>query len=225
MATRINTSLELKFKPAHNKHYILINSSNHIIDGWSDGPHPEKEITNAICINEQGGYQFRLFPNGEENPSLFDINLLPLYKYEDGEVIPLSQVEKNIAQILQDNKNLPTIKLQLIVQSKEQLAQYLERNPLTWIDKKQYSVTQEKQSLLTEQLALYAMDNNTPLYWNASGEECHIWEITELAALAKAIANYVRPYIQYQQRKESEINETTTAEDARNIVINYETLE
>lgn len=220
MTTQINTFP----KPVYNKHYILINSSNYIIDGWSNGTHPEKEIINAICINQQGGYQFRLFPDGEENPSLFDNNFIPLYKYEDGEIRPLTKVEKTIYQTLQDNKNLPVIKLQLITDSKKLLAQYLESHPFIWTDKKAYSVTQEKQALLTEQLALYAMDPNTTLYWNASGEPCKVWPIASLASLAKSIADYVRPFVQYQQHIETEINQASTAEEARAITIDYSTV-
>ncbi len=217
-------SIEEDVSPVYNKHYIKLDKSNHIISGWSDGPHPEIDTTNAICINDQGGYQFRLFPDGEENPPLYNEDFLPLYKYEDGEILPLTKVEKNILKTVTDNKNLSNIKLQLVVDSKKLLQQYLEQNPLIWTDGKAYSVTQEKQALLTEQLALYAMDSNTTLYWNASGEPCKPWSITVLASLAKAIANYVRPYVQYQQHKESEINSAATAEEARSIVIDYSTL-
>lgn len=64
-----------------------------IVDGWSNGPHPEKDTPGAICINEEGGYQFRLFPDGEENPSLWDMDGIPLYKYEGGEVVPRTEEE------------------------------------------------------------------------------------------------------------------------------------
>lgn len=208
-------------EPFYNKHYITIDNSNNIISGWSDGPYPDKDTTDAICISEKGGYQFRLFTEGEENPNLFDIDRTPLYKYEDGEIRKLTKVEKNIFKTLRDNKNLPSIKLQLITDSKKLLSQYLEQNPLIWTDKKAYSVTTEKQALLTEQLALYAMDPETTLYWNASGEPCHQWPIASLSALAKAIANYVRPFVQYQQHIETEINDATTAEEARSIKIDY----
>ena len=68
----------------YNKHYICVDASGSIIDGWSDGPHPEKDTTDAICINEQGGYQFRLFPDGKQNPALFDsLYMVPMYKYKD----------------------------------------------------------------------------------------------------------------------------------------------
>lgn len=68
----------------YNKHYITTDVQGRIISGWSDGPHRDRDTTNAICINEQGGYQFRLTPGGEENPVLFTMDGVPLYRW-DGE--------------------------------------------------------------------------------------------------------------------------------------------
>lgn len=76
-----------------SRYYIRIDDSSRIVSGWSDGPHPGRDTTNAICINEQGGYQFRLFPDGEENPQLLSMLGIPLYKYVDGEVVQRSQEE------------------------------------------------------------------------------------------------------------------------------------
>lgn len=72
----------------YNKHYITVRQDGAITDAWSDGPNPKKDTTNAICINHKGGYQFRLYPGGEENPPIYDIDGIPLYKYVDGEVVP-----------------------------------------------------------------------------------------------------------------------------------------
>ena len=69
----------------YNAHYIRTREDGCIIDGFSDALHQPQE--GDICINEQGGYQFRLFPDGEENPSLFDFDyMIPLYKW-DGEAV------------------------------------------------------------------------------------------------------------------------------------------
>lgn len=70
----------------YNRHYITVDSQGRITSGWSDGPRPEKDTTDAICINEQGGYQFRLFPGGEENPRLYTMEGIPLYKLDAGSV-------------------------------------------------------------------------------------------------------------------------------------------
>lgn len=79
-----------------NKHYISIDDQNRIIDGWSDGPHRDKSTEGAVCINDKGGYQFRLVIDGietEENPSIWTEDLIPLYKYDNGKIIKRSEEE------------------------------------------------------------------------------------------------------------------------------------
>lgn len=71
----------------YNKHYITADAQGRITSGWSDGPHPERD-TAAICINEQGGYQFRLYPSGEENPPLHDMDGVPLYRWDGEKAVP-----------------------------------------------------------------------------------------------------------------------------------------
>lgn len=77
----------------YNRHYITIRADNSITDAWSDGPHPEKDTAVAICINEHGGYQFRLHPGGEENPPIYDMGGIPLYKWGGEQVIPRTEEE------------------------------------------------------------------------------------------------------------------------------------
>lgn len=83
-----------------NRHYITADDRGRIIDGFSDAfRQPSDE---DICINEQGGYQFRLFPGGEENPALRDRkHCIPLYKYENGEVVKRTEeeIEEDIAAL------------------------------------------------------------------------------------------------------------------------------
>ena len=64
----------------YNKHYITIDAHGRVTDGWSGGPHPERDTTGAICINEQGGYQFDSLPGGGINPSIHTTDGIPLYK-------------------------------------------------------------------------------------------------------------------------------------------------
>lgn len=84
----------------YNKHYITVDERNRIVNGFSDAFYRPSETD--ICINEQGGYQFRLFPGGEENPSLHEWpHMIPLYKYENGEVVKRTEeeIEADIADI------------------------------------------------------------------------------------------------------------------------------
>lgn len=82
------------------KHYITVDDQGRITNGFSDAFHQPSE--KDICINEQGGYQFRLFPNGEENPVLYEENGIPLYKYDGGVV-----AKRSAADIAEDTAALP----------------------------------------------------------------------------------------------------------------------
>lgn len=77
----------------YDRHYITTRPDGAITDAWSDGPHPEKDTTKAVCINEQGGYQFRLYQGGEENPPIYDMDGIPLYKWDGEHVIPRTDEE------------------------------------------------------------------------------------------------------------------------------------
>lgn len=92
---------EIDFEPFYNQHYIEIDKSSNIIKGWSEAFAPATE--NAICINEQGGYQFRLWPNDEENPNMFTMDGIPLYKWDGEQVVARSE-----AEIEADREAIPT---------------------------------------------------------------------------------------------------------------------
>lgn len=76
-----------------NKHYITTDALDRVTARWSDGPHPDRDTTGAICINEQGGYQFRLFPGGEENPNIYTMDGIPLYRWDGAQVIARTEEE------------------------------------------------------------------------------------------------------------------------------------
>ena len=96
------------YEEFYNRHYITTRQDGAIIDGWSDGPHPGKDTANAICINEKGGYQFRMgvaiafgdsdmeFPvlqETEENPPIYTMDGIPLYRWNGLHVIPRTEEE------------------------------------------------------------------------------------------------------------------------------------
>lgn len=85
--------IEPNLAPVYNRHYITTDAQGRITGGWSDGPRPDRDTTGAVCINEQGGYQFRLFPDGEENPSLYTTDGIPLYRWDGEQVIPRTEEE------------------------------------------------------------------------------------------------------------------------------------
>ena len=83
----------LEFEPAYNRHYIAVDEQGRIVDGWSDGPHPGRDTSGAICIDGEGGYQFRLLPGGEENPPLSAEDGVPLYRWDGEKAVPRTREE------------------------------------------------------------------------------------------------------------------------------------
>lgn len=75
----------------YHKHYITVDGQGRITDGFSDAFRSPTETD--ICINERGGYQFRLGGDRTENPMLCEKHGIPLYKYEGGKVIMRSMEE------------------------------------------------------------------------------------------------------------------------------------
>ena len=76
----------------YNKHYITVDEQNRIVNGFSDVFRQPSETD--ILLTDEGGYQFRLFPVGEENPALYVWpDMIPLYKWEDGKVVKRTEEE------------------------------------------------------------------------------------------------------------------------------------
>ncbi|MDE5703326.1 MAG: hypothetical protein K2H70_00725, partial [Bacteroidales bacterium] len=74
-------------------HYITVDERGRITGGWSNGPHRDRDTSGAVCISEQGGYQFRLHPEGEENPPLFTEGGISLYRWDGEQAVPRSEAE------------------------------------------------------------------------------------------------------------------------------------
>lgn len=83
-----------------NKHYITVDEAGRIVRGFSDAFRAPSDTD--ICINEQGGYQFRLYPGGEENPFLFEEHGIPLYKFVGGVI-----EHRTVEEIAEDIAALP----------------------------------------------------------------------------------------------------------------------
>lgn len=119
-----------------------------------------------------------------------------------------------------------SVKDNKILESKTALSDYLQNHPLQWSDGKYYSVTSEKQSLLTSNLALYqisaAAGQPFKLTWNSTGDECVEWSYENLAALALAIGTYVKPFVSHQQELELAIKTCKTQAELGAIEITYD---
>lgn len=126
-------------------------------------------------------------------------------------------------------ETLETMKEKRIKLSKDNLAKYLEENPLLSVVKHEegryYNVTMEKQSLLLSNISTYQMSSQLgipcPLTWNDTGEECELWTIEQLIQLSMEIRNYVSPLVSLQQYMEVNIKKCETNEELINVNVDF----
>ena len=125
-----------------------------------------------------------------------------------------------------EDMKLESLKTSIISQSKITLSTFLSLHPIQWTDGKYYSVTSEKQALLTSNLALYQISTAAgqpfKLTQNSTGDECVEWTYDDLAALALAIGVYVKPFVSHQQELEIGIKACTTSAEVDAIEISYD---
>lgn len=149
------------------------------------------------------------------------IQSYPYYNFIEDENGNLIDIEA-----LENPKKLLELKQDKVTQSKQQLAKFLQNNPLQFTDGKYYSVTVEKQTLLANALQVYQMKVQAgvpaTLKWNATGEECVEWTLEDLSMLALSIADYVEPLVAKQQALEVQIRSTKTLEELDEATIDYE---
>lgn len=78
-----------------NSYYLKTREDGAIIDAFSDGPHHNRSTEGYILFG-QGGYQLRLTIGGEdteENPPIFDMDGIPLYKWDGSQVVHRTEEE------------------------------------------------------------------------------------------------------------------------------------
>jgi len=111
------------------------------------------------------------------------------------------------------------------VQQTHQLLHQALEIPMLWKDGGLYTVTAEKQNLLSGQLGIAALAQEAgisiELEWNQAGQECTIWAFENLFALALSIMDYVRPLANAQRRAEVLINATQDPNEIQAILDKY----
>ena len=110
-------------------------------------------------------------------------------------------------------------------ENKAALAEWLVTHPLLWTDGRTYGVTEEDQQEMALNLMQYqvAVQAGQPavLEWHAQKESCRTFEQQEYVALSLAIADYVYPYLRYQESVKEAIYQAQTAEEVANVKIDY----
>lgn len=186
-----------------------------------------------------------LFKNGEKKSDvtiLYDKSFLPegiLYLELTEEPTPPSDgnyilcLTPNASEYYWEKapeEDLTPFREEKIKKSKEQLETFLINHPLYSKAHNQtynyYTITEDKQSLLTSEFMGYqvlkAAGVETNFTWNAQGKPCEVWTEQEGVQLIGEIRAYVKPLIEYQQKKEILIRNAQTREEIENILIDYE---
>lgn len=121
--------------------------------------------------------------------------------------------------------DLATVQQARQTENKAALAAWLTAHPLQWTDGKTYGVTEEDQQEMALNLMQYqvAVQAGQPavLEWHAQKEGCRTFELEEYTALSLAIADYVYPYLRYQESVKEQIYQAQTAQEVSNVKIDY----
>ena len=152
------------------------------------------------------------------------------YKVVDGALFEVTDEEKALKRNEKIKAELTNNKQLKINESKSLLETYLANHPLisdchNGIDAI-YSVTLEKQNLMTSHYATYTIEKNLGLNpvlkWNATGAEREEWTEEEFIQLILEIKVYVEPLVSLQQSYEVQIRNCTTQEELDAIEITYD---
>lgn len=132
--------------------------------------------------------------------------------------------------INKDSCTLTELKAWQINLSKTNLDNFLNTHPIKSKchggSEKLYSITKEKQSLLTQMIMIVqAAVNAGQTYqpsWNAQGEPCtYDWTLQELQKLAFEAEAVVRPLVSHQQTMEANINVAETKENVLAVKVEF----
>ena len=160
------------------------------------------------------------------------------YNYENRAVVKIDVTQNphvpiyslTEEELMRENMSLEDYKNMKILNSKKLLEEYLELHPLASTAHSGiegiYSVTSEKQSLMTSNYLAYQIESqinpNTVLTWNETGKTCEVWTEQEFLQLVLEIRNYIKPKIEIQQIYEASVNNATTKDEIDLIELNYE---
>ena len=193
------------------RHFIRVDGRNRVVYAFSD--EFTRPTETDILINDRGGRHFRLVIDGElthENPVelMFNDQNVPLLKWDPKAKKILRRAEKEVQADIEALKPpLEAHQKDGIIQTHMILVEALQV-PIEHGGRR-FTVTKEKQNLLSAQLGLFGLNSQAgipmELSWNATGEVCEPWEFPALLELANVMAAYVEPLAQMQREAEVKI--------------------
>ena len=191
-------------------------------------------------FNKLVGANLRIgFGYNDETKTAFDMIQVSFKKYELEE--KMTEIEKKVDSIdAQVNPvvNFNTMPLSevrkyKISESKDLLKEYLESHPITSDCHGgvtgTYSITEEKQSLMTSQYTSYKVEQtlnpDAVLKWNETGKTCEVWTEEEFLQLVLEVKYRVEPLVEYQRQYEKTVNECNTKEEVLAVELDYDSVE
>lgn len=214
--------------------YILLNRENVVVDILSEARYIKLQSSNGIvvaCEEEEGTGVI-----GSDSDTHYTLVKADVLNQPNAvtvlelETIP-SDVIPNYSKYNQEDgtfiTDLNQAKYDKQEENKKLFAEYLATHPLTWVDGKEYGITQEDQSEISlnlnqYQVAVAAEAENPTLEWHARHEECVPWTLEQLSALSLAISNAVYPKYHLMQEYKTQIFGANSIDELKAIELNYE---
>lgn len=214
--------------------YILLNRENIVVDILSEARYIKLQSSNGIvvaCEEEEGTGVI-----GSDSDTHYTLVKADVLNQPNAvtvlelETIP-SNVIPNYSKYNQEDgtfiADLDQAKYDKQEENKKLFAEYLATHPLTWVDGKEYGITQEDQfeislNLNQFQVAVAAEVENSTLEWHARHEECVPWTLEQLSALSLAISNAVYPKYHLMQEYKTQIFGANSIDELKAIELSYE---
>lgn len=214
--------------------YILLNRENIVVDILSEARYIKLQSSNGIvvaCEEEEGTGVI-----GSDSDTHYTLVKADVLNQPNAvtvlelETIP-SNVIPNYSKYNQEDgtfiADLDQAKYDKQEENKKLFAEYLATHPLTWVDGKEYGITQEDQSEISLnlnqfQVAVAAGVENPTLEWHARHEECVPWTLEQLSALSLAISNAVYPKYHLMQEYKTQIFGANSIDELKAIELSYE---
>lgn len=213
--------------------YVLLNRENIVVDILSEARYIKLQSSNGIvvaCEEKEGTGVIGSDCNTHYTLIKADIlNQSNAVTVLELDTIPSNVIPGYSKYNPEDNSfstDLDQAKYDKQEENKILFAEYLATHPLTWVDGKEYGITQEDQSEISlninqYQVAIQSGIENPTLEWHARHEECSPWDLEQLAALSLAISNAVYPKYHQMQDYKTQIFNATSIEELQAIELNY----
>lgn len=214
--------------------YILLNRENVVVDILAEARYIKLQSSNGIVVacGEDEGTGV-IGSNCDTHYTLVKADILN--QPNAVTVLELEEIPSNVIPNYSiynfEDKTFTTdlnqVKYDKQEKNKTLFAEYLATHPLTWVDGKEYGITQEDQSEISlninqYQVAVAAKVENPTLEWHARHEECQPWTLEQLVALSLAISEVVYPKYHQMQEYKTQIFEAKTIDELAAIELNYE---